>query len=249
MKLIREYLTAGVMLNGLVSPTDEGTPQGGPLSSLLSNIVLYELDKELEARGLNFVRYADDAVIYVKSRKSAERVMKSITNFITGRLKLRVNGEKSAVSRPWLRKYLGFTFISMCGKTKIRIHKKSIRRFKDRVRELTNRNSGRSMKQIIDKLNQYLRGWWNYYRLTEARYIFKALNNWIIRRLRCIQWKQWKNPRTKVRELLKRGISRKHAVSCGNSRKKHWRMSRVKWVVYALPKQYFLSLGLYLPGN
>lgn len=249
LKLIRAYLTAGVMADGLVSPSLEGTPQGGPLSPLLSNIVLDELDKELESRGLNFVRYADDAVIYVKSRKSAERVMKNTTTFITKRLRLKVNEEKSAVSRPWLRKYLGFTFISMCGQTKIRIHKKSIERFKDRVRELTDRNCGKSMVQIIKQLNQYLKGWWNYYRLAEARYIFKELNNWIIRRLRCIKWKQWKNPRTKVRELRKRGIFHKYAVSCGNTRKMHWRMSKVKWVVFALPKNYFLSLGLFLPGH
>lgn len=249
LKLIRDYLTAGVMADGLVSPSLEGTPQGGPLSPLLSNIVLDELDNELERRGLNFVRYADDAVIYVKSRKSAERVMKSTTMFITKRLRLKVNEEKSAVSRPWLSKYLGFTFISMCGQTKIRIHKKSIERFKNRVRELTDRNCGKSMVQIIEQLNQYLKGWWNYYRLAEARYIFKELNNWIIRRLRCIKWKQWKNPRTKVRELRKRGISHKYAVSCGNARKMHWRMSKVKWVVFALPKNYFLSLGLFLPGH
>ena len=159
-----------------------------------------------------------------------------------------MNEDKSAVSRPWLRKFLGFTFISMCGQTKIRIHWKATQRFKDRVRELTDRNCGKSIQQIIEKLNLYLKGWWNYYRLTEARYIFKALNNWIIRRLRCIVWKQWKNPRTKVRNLLKRGISHTHAVSCGNARKKHWRMSRVKWVIIALPKQYFISLGLFLPG-
>lgn len=249
LKLIRRYLTAGTMINGLVSPSIEGTPQGGPLSPLLSNIVLDELDKELEARGLNFVRYADDFVIYCKSRKAAERVRQSITKFITVKLKLKVNEEKSAVSRPWLRKFLGFTFISMCGQTKIRIHRKTIQRFKDRVRELTDRNCGKSMQQIIVKLNLYLKGWWNYYRLSEARYIFKALNNWIIRRLRCIVWKQWKNPGTKVRNLLKLGIDRKHAVSCGNARKKHWRMSKVKWVVIALPKQYFFSLGLFLPGS
>lgn len=249
LKLIRRYLTAGTMINGLVKPSIEGTPQGGPLSPLLSNIVLDELDKELEARGLNFVRYADDFVIYCKSRKAAERGRQSITKFITVKLKLKVNEEKSAVSRPWLRKFLGFTFISMCGQTKIRIHRKTIQRFKDRVRELTDRNCGKSMQQIIVKLNLYLKGWWNYYRLSEARYIFKALNNWIIRRLRCIVWKQWKNPGTKVRNLLKLGIDRKHAVSCGNARKKHWRMSKVKWVVIALPKQYFFSRGLFLPGS
>ena len=223
--------------------------QGGPLSPLLSNIVLDELDKELEKRELNFVRYADDFVIYLKSRKAAVRVMSSITKFITNKLKLKVNEEKSAVSRPWLRKFLGFTFISMCGQTKIRIHKKTIKRFKERIRELTDRNCGKSMAQIIYKLNLYLRGWWNYYRLSETRYFLKSLNGWIIRRLRCVLWKQWKNPRTKIRNLLKRGISHKYAVSCGCARKKHWRMSRVKWVIVALPNKYFLDFGLYLPGN
>ena len=157
--------------------------------------------------------------------------------------------EKSAVSHPWLRKFLGFTFISMCGQTKIRIHKKTIKRFKKRVRELTDRNCGKSMAQIICKLNLYLKGWWTYYSLSEARYIFKSLNGWIIRRLRCLLWKQWKNPRTKIRNLLKQGISHWHAVLCGNARKKHWRMSRVKWVIIALPNKYFLDLGLFLPGS
>jgi len=140
LMLIRRYLTAGIMIEALVSPSLEGTPQGGPLYPLLSNIVLDELDKELEKRGLHFVRYADDAVIYLKSKKAAERVMKSIANFITEKLKLKVNEEKSAVSNPWLRKFLGFTFISMCGQTKTRIHKKTIKRFKEKVRELTDRN-------------------------------------------------------------------------------------------------------------
>lgn len=249
LKLIGKYLRAGVVVNGRRQATRKGVPQGGPLSPLLANILLDDLDKELEKRGHRFVRYADDFVIYLKSKKAAERVMKSITNFITGKLKLKVNEEKSAVSHPWLRKFLGFTFISMCGQTKIRIHQKTIKRFKERVRELTDRNCGISMAQIIYKLNLYLKGWWNYYRLTETRYIFKSLNGWIIRRLRCLLWKQWKNPRTKIRNLLKRGISHRHAVLCGNARKKHWRMSRVKWVIIALPNEYFLDLGLFLPGS
>ncbi|CCK80193.1 group II intron reverse transcriptase/maturase [Desulfobacula toluolica] len=249
LKLIRSYLTAGVMIDGVVVSAAEGTPQGGPLSPVISNIVLDELDKELEKRGHKFVRYADDFVIYLKSKKAAKRVMKSVTRFITVKLRLKVNEEKSKVSRPWLDKFLGYTFISMCGKTKIRIHRKTIERFKERVRELTNRNCGLSLPQIIDKLNMYIRGWWNYYCLTEARHIFKSLNGWIIRRLRCVVWKQWKNPGTKIRNLLKRGIPFQYAVTCGNSRKKHWRMSRVKWVVMALPNKYFLSLGLFLPGN
>ena len=249
LKLIRRYLTAGTMIEGLVSPSTEGTPQGGPLSPLLSNIVLDELDKELEKRGHKFVRYADDFRIYCKSLKAAERVNKSITKFVTMKLKLKVNEEKSAVSRPWIRKFLGFTFISMCGRTKIRIHRKTIERFKARVRELTNRNCGKSLDQVIKGLNQYLKGWWNYYRLTEAKYIFKSLNGWIIRRLRCIVWKQWKNPRTKVRNLKKLGIAHKDAVRCGNARKKHWRMSKVKWVIFALPNRYFFERGLFLPAQ
>ncbi|WP_246805321.1 group II intron reverse transcriptase/maturase [Desulfosarcina cetonica] len=249
LKLIRRYLTAGTMIEGLVSPSIEGTPQGGPLSPLLSNIVLDELDKELEKRGHKFVRYADDFRIYCKSRKAAERVNKSITKVVTAKLKLKVNEEKSAVSRPWLRKFLGFTFISMCGQTKIRIHQKTFSRFKERVRELTDRNQGKSLDRIIKELNQYLVGWWNYYRLTEARSVFKSIKTWIIRRLRCLVWKQWKNPRTRVRNLEKRGIAHKVAMLCGNARKKYWRMSKVKWVMFALPPRYFFERGLFLPAQ
>ncbi len=195
------------------------------------------------------MRYADDFLIFTKSNKAAERVMKSMSGFITRKRKLEVNKEKSRVTRPWLCKFLGFTFIDMYGQTKIRIHRETIKRFKDRVREITNRNCGRSIQQVIKELNQYLKGWWAYYRLCEARYLFKSLNSWIIRRLRCLLWKQWKNPKTRVRNLLKRGISRTYAMTCGNSRKKYWRMSKVKWVVIALPTRYFLSLGLFLPGK
>lgn len=249
LKLIRKYLTAGIMIEGLVSPSLEGTPQGGPLSPILSNIVLDELDKELERRGHNFVRYADDFGIYLKSRNAGKRVMKSITCFITNRLKLKVNIEKSSVGTPWRNKFLGFSFYKSNGQAKFRIHKKSIKRFKQRVRELTHRKCGKSMAQIIYNLNLYLKGWWNYYQLTEALTVIKSLNGWIFRRLRCILWKQWKNPRTRVRNLLKRGISYKHAVWCGNARKKMWRMSKIKWVIIALPTKYFLDLGLFLPGK
>jgi len=155
LKLIRRYLNAGTMINGVIVYTDEGTPQGGPISPLLSNVVLDELDKELEKRGHKFVRYADDFRIYCKSLKAAQRVKTSITRFLTGRLRLKVNEEKSAVSRPWLRKFLGFTFIHMCGQTKIRLHAKTIERFKQRVRQLTNRNSGKSLRQVIKELNLY----------------------------------------------------------------------------------------------
>ena len=246
LALIRCYLNSGILIDGLVSPTEEGVPQGGPLSPLLSNGVLDELDKELERRGLRFVRYADDCVIYVRSYRSACRVKASVTRFITQKLKLKVNEAKSAVSYPWWRKYLGYSFTSTRANPRLRIHSKSRKRFKDRVRELTRRTCGRSIWQVIQKLNEYIRGWWAYYHRTEARSFLRSLNGWIIRRLRAILWKQWKNRRTRIRELKKRGISHAYAVRAGCSRKGPWRMSRVKWVVMALPNAYFKSLGLYL---
>ena len=246
LALIRRYLNSGILIGGLVSPTEEGVPQGGPLSPLLSNVVLDELDKELERRGLRFVRYADDCVIYVRSYRAACRVKESISRFITKRLKLKVNEAKSAVSYPWWRKYLGFSFTSSRGNTRIRIHSKSFKRFKDRVRELTSRSGGRSIWQVIQKLNEYVRGWWNYYRHTETHAFIRSLNGWIMRRLRAIIWKHWKNRRTRIRELKKRGIGHTYAVRTGCARKGAWRMSRVKWVIIALPNAYFKSLGLYL---
>jgi len=249
LKLIRQYLRSGVMAEGVAICTEEGTPQGGPLSPLLSNIVLDELDKELEKRGHKFARYADDAMIFCKSRKAAERVMKSITRFVTVKLKLRVNEEKSAVSRPWLRKFLGFTYFQMCGQSKIRIHAKTMKRFKDKVRKLTSRKRGRSLGQVIADLNHYFRGWWNYYRLVEARSFLKGLKTWIMRRLRSLIWKQWKNPRTRVRNLIKLGITHRDAVLCGNARKSYWHMSKIKWVAVAMPEMYFVRKGLYFPGN
>jgi RNA-directed DNA polymerase len=173
-------------------------------------------------------------------------VKESISRFITKRLKLKVNEAKSAVSYPWWRKYLGFSFTSTRGNTRIRIHSKSIKRFKDRVRELTSRSGGRSIWQVIQKLNEYVRGWWNYYRHTETHAFIRSLNAWIMRRLRAIIWKHWKNRRTRIRELKKRGIGHTYAVRTGCGRKGAWRMSRVKWVIIALPNAYFKSLGLYL---
>ena len=250
LKLIREFLTAGVMIGGLVESAEEGTPQGGPLSPLLSNIVLDELDKELEKRGLRHVRYADDFIIFVRSKRAATRVMESVSRFIVRKLKLKVNQEKSNITYPWRMCFLGFSFTSKRGDTRIRIHSKSFKRFKERVRELTDRNSGRSIHQIVFQLNQYLRGWWNYYSITECISMFRSLNGWIMRRLRAILWKQWKNPRTRVRELKNRGIYHRSAVFTGNARKESWRMSRVKWVIIALPNRYFRrTLRLFLPGH
>ena len=250
LKLIRKFLTSGVMIGGLVEVTEEGTPQGGPLSPLLSNIVLDELDKELEKRGLRFIRYADDFIVFVRSKVAATRVMESVSRFITRRLRLKVNQEKSKITHPWEMCFLGFGFMRRRRwYTHIRIHSKSIKRLKERVRELTDRNCGRSIHQIIFGLNQYLRGWWNYFRITKDTTRFRSIHGWIMRRLRAILWKQWKNPRTRVRNLKKRGIYHRQAVTTGNARKGPWRMSRVKWVVIALPNAYFRrALGLFLPG-
>ena len=244
LKLIRSFLTAGVMIGGLEEPTEEGTPQGGPLSPLLSNIVLDELDKELEKRDLCFVRFADDSVIFVRSKRAANRVMKSITGFIEKRMRLKVNREKSAVGRPWSSKYLGFCLTNSRKKPLIRIHWKSIKRFKERIREITSRRRGRSLSFVIDELMGFTRGWWNYYGITESLNRMRPLAHWIRRRLRALIWKQWKNRRTRVRELLKRGLSRKYALTTGCARKGPWRMSIVKWVQIALPDEYFKSLGL-----
>ena len=247
LKLIRSFLTSGVMIGGLEEPTKEGTPQGGPLSPLLSNVVLDELDKELEKRGLRFVRYADDCVIFVRSKRAGTRVMESISRFIEKKLRLKVNKEKSAIGHPWERKYLGFCVTNSRTNPKIRIHWKTIKRFKERVREITARRRGRSLKQVIGELREFMNGWWNYYEITESFNRLRPLAHWIRRRLRAVVWKHWKNRRTRVGELLKRGVSRRFAVTTGCSRKGPWHMSIVKWVHIALPDDYFKSLGLVFP--
>ena len=249
LKLIRSFLISGVMIGGLEQPTKEGTPQGGPLSPILSNIVLDELDKELEKRGLCFVRYADDCVIFVRSKRAGDRVMQSVSRFIEKKLRLQVNREKSAVGRPWQRKYLGFCLTNSRKNPKIRIHWKTIKRFKQRVREITARRRGRSLSQVIDELKQFISGWWNYYGKTESFNRLRPLPHWIRRRLRALVWKHWKNRKTRVRELLKRGVSRNYALTTGCARKGPWRMSKVKWVNIALPDKHFESLGLSFPWS
>ena len=193
LKLIRGFLVSGIMIGGLEHARVEGTPQGGPLSPLLSNIVLDELDKELEKRGLRFVRYADDCVIFVKSERAANRVMESVSKFIEKKMRLKVNREKSAVGRPWERKYLGICTTNSRKDPKIRIHWKSIKRFKERVREITSRQRGRSLSQVIGELMGFVNGWWNYYGITESFNRLRPLSHWIRRRLRAVVWKQWKN--------------------------------------------------------
>src|SRR5438128_1031940 len=206
LKLIRAFLNAGVMENGLVSPSVEGTPQGGPLSPLLSNLVLDELDRELERRGHRFVRFADDCNIYVRSERAGRRVMESVTSFIKKRLKLKVNAQKSAVARPEERTFLGFTFTRLGDSPELRrgIAPKALRRFKNRVREITRRNRGVSMKCMVEELSAFLRGWRAYFGFCQTPEVFESLDSWVRRRLRAVQWKQWRRPQRRCTELLKR---------------------------------------------
>jgi RNA-directed DNA polymerase len=243
IKLIRRYLQAGIMENGLTTMNVEGTPQGGPLSPLLSNIVLDELDKELERRGHRFVRYADDCNIYVKSRRAGERVMNAITLFIEKKLKLKVNRAKSAVDRPWKRKFLGFSFTHH-KEPKVRISPSSIKRFKKKVRELTSRRWSIAMEHRIRELNKYLVGWMSYYSLAQTRTIIAGLEKWLSRRLRMICWKEWKNPRTRVRNLNSLGVRKDKAYEWGNSRKGYWRIAKSPILHKTLGKAYWLSRGL-----
>jgi RNA-directed DNA polymerase len=243
IKVIRRYLQAGILENGLTTMNVEGTPQGGPLSPLLSNIVLDELDKELERRGHRFVRYADDCNIYVKSRRAGERVMTAITSFIEKKLKLKVNRTKSAVDRPWRRKFLGFSF-SHHKEPKVRISPSSIKRFKKKVRELTSRRRSITMERRIRELNKYLVGWVSYYSLAGTRSILVRLEAWLSRRLRMIRWKEWKNPRTRVRNLGSLGVRKDKAYEWGNSRKGYWRIAKSPILHRTLGKAYWLSRGL-----
>jgi RNA-directed DNA polymerase len=243
LKLIREFLTAGVMEGGLVNAVGEGTPQGGPLSPLLSNIVLDELDRELESRGHRFVRYADDCNIYVRSERAGQRVMASVTSFINRRLKLKVNSEKSAVARPAMRKFLGFSF-TRGREPRRRIAPKALVRFKRRVQELTRRTRGISVERMVADLATYLRGWHGYFRFCETRSVLRDLDSWVRRRLRAVVWKQWKRGRRRFAELRKRDINGDLAAKTAGSSHGPWRLARSPALNYALPNAYFDSLGL-----
>jgi RNA-directed DNA polymerase len=243
LKLIGGFLRAGVLEGGLVSPSEEGTPQGGPLSPLLSNIVLDELDKELERRGHRFVRYADDCNIYVRSERAGKRVMEHITRFITRKLKLRVNEKKSAVGRPRERKFLGFSFTGE-KKPRRRIAPKSIERVKNRIRELTLRKRGDKLELIVEELNQYLTGWLGYYGFCEARSVLRDLDQWIRRRLRSLLWTRWKTPKKRYRELRRRGVYHELARDTAGSGKGQWPISASPALSFALSKAFFDSLGL-----
>lgn len=244
LKLIRKYLQSGIMINGIVVSNEEGTPQGGPLSLLLSNIMLDELDKELEKRGHRFCRYADDCNIYVKSKRAGERVMINITNFIEGKLKLKVNSSKSAVERPWKRKFLGFTLGLMYGKAYSSISKQSLKRHKDKIRNILSRSKPMTLEQRIIKLNQINTGWINYYGIAKCKGITVKLDRWIRQRLRMCIWKQWKKVRTRYKNLRKLGLNHHEAIKLANTRKGYWRIANSPILNTTLTNQYFSDLGL-----
>lgn len=244
LKLIRKYLQSGIMINGIVVSNEEGTPQGGPLSPLLSNIILDELDKELEKRGHRFCRYADDCNIYVKSKRSGERVMENITRFIEGKLRLKVNINKSAVERPWKRKFLGFTLGIMFGKAYSSISKQSVRKHKDKLREILSRSKPMTLEQRIIKLNQVNIGWINYYGIAKCKGIVAQLDKWIKQRLRMCIWKQWKKVKTRYKNLKKLGLNHYQAIKFANTRKGYWRVANSAILNTTLTNQFFDDLGL-----
>jgi RNA-directed DNA polymerase len=243
LKLIRAFLRAGVLEGGLVNPIDEGTPQGGPLSPLLSNIVLDELDRELEQRGHRFVRYADDCNIYVRSQRAGERVMKSVSQFITSKLKLKVNEEKSAVARPDQRKFLSFSFLGT-ETVKRHIAAKAIARFKQRVRKLTRRTRGVKVETMVAQLSRYLQGWRGYFGFCQTPWVLRHLEGWLRRRLRAVVWKQWKRGKVRFAELHKRGVRKDLAAQTAGSAHGPWRLSKSPALNTALNNAYFASLGL-----
>lgn len=241
LKLIRSYLNAGVMVGGMKQASTEGTPQGGPLSPLLANILLDDLDKELTERGLHFVRYADDCNIFVRSKRAGERVMESVICFVEGKLRLKVNRDKSAVDRPWNRKFLGFSFMTNKAAT-IRIAPKKLEQFKERIREITSRTRAISMDDRVKELNRYLMGWIGYFRIASAKTHSKRLDEWIRRRLRMCLWKQWKLPKTRFRNLRALGVPEWAARMMANSRRGCWEMSRN--TNNALNRSYWNDRGL-----
>jgi RNA-directed DNA polymerase len=241
LKLINLYLRAGVIDNQFFSESREGVPQGGPLSPLLANIMLDPLDKELEKRGHKFARYADDFTILVKSQRAGERVLRSISQFLQNRLKLVVNTSKSRVVKTSESKFLGFTFRS----GRIQIHPKTLLVFKERVRRLTNRNWGVSMKYQLFRTSQYIRGWINYFGIANCYQLCVDLDHWIRRRVRMAYWRQWRKPRTKVRNLIRRGVRVQSAVACGLTSKGPWRSSKTPGIQEALSNVYLKSEGLY----
>ena len=241
--LIRRYLEAGMMAEGIVSPRTEGTPQGGPLSPLLSNILLTELDRELERRGHAFCRYADDCNIYVRSQTAGERVMASISRFLADTLKLTVNVAKSAVARPWVRKFLGYS-LTWHKTPKLRIAPSSLKRLEEKIREVLQGANGRSLASVIDKLNPILRGWMAYFRLTETKQALEEIDGWLRRKLRCILWRQWKRPYTRAKNLMKAGLTEERAFRSAFNQRGPWWNSGASHMNQAFQKSFFDRLGL-----
>lgn len=242
-RLIRRYLEAGMMADGIVSPRTEGTPQGGPLSPLLSNILLTELDWELERRGHAFCRYADDCNIYVKSKAAGERVMASITRFLSDTLKLTVNAAKSAVARPWERKFLGYS-MTWHKAPRLRIAPASLKRLEDKIREVLKGARGRSLANVITDLNPILRGWMAYFKLTDTKKALEEMDGWIRRKLRCILWRQWKRPYARAKNLMKAGLMEERAFRSAFNQRGAWWNSGASHMNQAFPKLYFDRLGL-----
>lgn len=243
LKLIRRYLEAGMMEAGLVRPRSEGTPQGGPLSPLLSNIMLTELDRELERRGHAFCRYADDCNVYVRSQRAGERVLASLTRFLWGRLKLKVNAAKSAVAQPWQRKFLGYS-TTWHREPKLRIATPSLERLKNGVRERLRGARGRSLTYSVEQLNPLLRGWAAYFKLTETKQALETLDGWIRRKLRCVLWRQAKRVRTRARMLMRRGLTEERAWRSTTTGRGPWWNAGASHMNAAFPKSWFDSLGL-----
>jgi RNA-directed DNA polymerase len=245
LRLIRRYLQAGMMSNGLTTARREGTPQGGPLSPLLSNILLDELDKELERRGHKFCRYADDCNIYVQSRSSGERVMQSITSFLDRRLRLKVNAEKSAVARPWERKFLGYS-MTPNRKPRLKVAQESVKRLKGKLREIFRRGQGRNLGQLIaGDLTPLLRGWMNYFRLAEVKGVFEELDGWIRRKLRGVIWRQWGRTITRAKGLMQRGLDKDRAWESAMNGRGPWWNAGASHMHTAFPKSYFDRCGLW----
>jgi RNA-directed DNA polymerase len=243
LRLIRRFLEAGMMANGVETPRYEGTPQGGPLSPLLSNILLTDLDRELEKRKLLFCRYADDCNIYVSSQRAGQRIMEGVKGVLANRLKLTVNEAKSAVARPWERKFLGYS-VTNRQVSKIRIAKQSIQRLMDAVRQLSIGGRGSSLPQTIEKLNPVLRGWMNYFSLTQSRRPIEELDAWVRRRLRCLVWRQWKRPRTRETKMLSLGLDAQRAWKSSVNGRGPWWNAGAKHMIAALPPKFFTQLGL-----
>ena len=243
LRLIRRYLQAGIMTGGLVEAAREGTPQGGPLSPLLSNILLDELDKELERRGHTFCRYADDCNIYVLSERAGERVKGSITGFLFRRLKLKVNEEKSAVDRPWKRKFLGYS-MTADKKPRLKVSPEAEKRLKAKLKEKLRRGRGRNAGKTAQEMRRLLIGWSNYFKLAEVKSTFERLDQWIRRRLRCILWRQWKRPYTRAKKLMGRGLPEERARKSATNGRGPWWNAGASHMNHAYPKSYFDRLGL-----